>query len=137
MVGKNIGINLDEKPSELGKSGIFGRSDYMSWIYMIIAGVLEIVWVIGLKYSQGFTKVIPSIATVAVILTSFYLLSKALRSISLGVGYAIFTGLGTVGTVLIECLLLGETFNPLKLVCILLILFGIIGLKINSTLPKT
>jgi quaternary ammonium compound-resistance protein SugE len=109
----------------------------MAWIYMIIAGILEIVWVIGLKYSQGFTKVIPSIATVVVILTSFYLLSKALRSISLGVGYAIFTGLGTVGTVLIECLIWGETFNPLKIVFILLIIFGIIGLKINSKITKT
>lgn len=71
----------------------------MAWIYILMAGLLEIVWVIGLKYSHGFTKIIPSIVTVVIIILSFFLLSKALHSIPLGTGYAIFTGLGTVGTV--------------------------------------
>ncbi len=76
----------------------------MAWIYIIMAGLLEIVWVIGLKHSYGFTKIIPSIFTVVIIIFSFFLLSKALHSIPLGTGYAIFTGLGTVGTVVIGML---------------------------------
>ncbi len=108
----------------------------MAWMYIIMAGLLEIVWVIGLKYSNGFTEIIPSIVTVALILFSFFLLSKALHSISLGTGYAIFTGIGTVGTVISEILIWGETINPIKILFVTLILFGIIGLKVNSTESK-
>ncbi|MFB6803660.1 DMT family transporter [Peribacillus butanolivorans] len=108
----------------------------MAWIYIIMAGLLEIVWVIGLKYSHGFTKIIPSIVTVVIIIFSFYLLSKALHSIPLGTGYAIFTGLGTVGTVVIGMLFLGETINPLKVFFMALMTLGIIGIKINPAQPK-
>ncbi|MEJ9232287.1 multidrug efflux SMR transporter [Peribacillus butanolivorans] len=108
----------------------------MAWIYIIMAGLLEIVWVIGLKYSHGFTKIIPSIVTVVIIIFSFFLLSKALHSIPLGTGYAIFTGLGTVGTVVIGMLFLGETINPLKVFFIALMILGIIGIKINPAQPK-
>ncbi|QED49436.1 DMT family transporter [Cytobacillus dafuensis] len=108
----------------------------MAWIYIIIAGLLEIVWVIGLKYSHGFTKLIPSIITILIILFSFYLLSKALHSIPLGTGYAIFTGIGTVGTVLVGILFWEESINPQKLFFVTLILFGIIGLKIIPEEPK-
>ena len=109
----------------------------MAWIYIIMAGLLEIVWVIGLKYSHGFTKIIPSIVTVVIIIFSFFLLSKALHSIPLGTGYAIFTGLGTVGTVVIGMLFLGETINPLKVFFMALMILGIIGIKINPEQPKT
>jgi quaternary ammonium compound-resistance protein SugE len=108
----------------------------MAWIYIIIAGLLEIVWVIGLKYSHGFTKIIPSIVTVVIIIFSFFLLSKALHSIPLGTGYAIFTGLGTVGTVVTGMLFWGETINPLKLFFVALMILGIIGIKIISAQPK-
>ncbi|MFD4820714.1 DMT family transporter [Peribacillus butanolivorans] len=108
----------------------------MAWIYIIMAGLLEIVWVIGLKYSHGFTKIIPSIVTVVIIIFSFFLLSKALHSIPLGTGYAIFTGLGTVGTVVIGMLFLGETINPLKVFFMALMILGIIGIKINPAPPK-
>ncbi|MFE4428869.1 DMT family transporter [Peribacillus butanolivorans] len=108
----------------------------MAWIYIIMAGLLEIIWVIGLKYSHGFTKIIPSIVTVVIIIFSFFLLSKALHSIPLGTGYAIFTGLGTVGTVVIGMLFLGETINPLKVFFMALMILGIIGIKINPAPPK-
>ncbi|WP_163099995.1 DMT family transporter [Peribacillus alkalitolerans] len=102
----------------------------MAWIYIIIAGLLEIVWVIGLKYSHGFTKLVPSIITILIIFFSFYLLSKSLYSISLGTGYAIFTGLGTIGTVIVGVLFWGEPISSLKVFFISLIIIGIIGLKI-------
>ncbi|PGY12631.1 multidrug efflux SMR transporter [Bacillus sp. AFS031507] len=108
----------------------------MAWIYIIMAGILEIVWVIGLKYSHGFTKIIPSIVTVVIILFSFFLLSKALHSIPLGTGYAIFTGLGTVGTVVTGMLFWGETINPLKVFFVTLMILGIIGIKISPAQPK-
>ncbi|MEF2094756.1 multidrug efflux SMR transporter [Bacillus sp. CFBP9009] len=108
----------------------------MAWIYIIMAGLLEIVWVIGLKYSHGFTKIIPSTVTVVIIIFSFFLLSKALHSIPLGTGYAIFTGLGTVGTVVTGMLFLGETINPLKVFFMALMILGIIGIKVNPAKPK-
>lgn len=108
----------------------------MAWIYIIMAGLLEIVWVIGLKYSHGFTKIIPSIVTVVIIIFSFFLLSKALHSIPLGTGYAIFTGLGTVGTVVTGMLFWGETINPLKVFFVALMILGIIGIKISPAQPK-
>lgn len=108
----------------------------MAWIYIIMAGLLEIVWVIGLKYSHGFTKIIPSIVTVVIIFFSFFLLSKALHSIPLGTGYAIFTGLGTVGTVVTGMLFWGETINPLKVFFVALMILGIIGIKISPAQPK-
>ncbi|MES9740424.1 multidrug efflux SMR transporter [Peribacillus frigoritolerans] len=108
----------------------------MAWIYIIMAGLLEIVWVIGLKYSHGFTKIIPSIFTVVIIIFSFFLLSKALHSIPLGTGYAIFTGLGTVGTVVTGMLFWDETINPLKVFFIALMILGMIGIKVNPAQPK-
>ena len=108
----------------------------MAWIYIIIAGLLEIVWVIGLKYSHGFTKILPSIVTVAIILFSFFLLSKALHSIPIGTGYALFTGLGTVGTVVTGMLFWGEAINQLKVFFVALMILGIIGIKISPSQPK-
>lgn len=104
----------------------------MAWIYITIAGLLEIIWVIGLKYSHGFTEPIPSILTVGIIIFSFFVLSKALHSIPVGTGYAIFTGLGTVGTVVVGVILWGETINWLKICFVVLMIGGIIGLKIIS-----
>lgn len=108
----------------------------MAWIYIIMAGILEIVWVIGLKYSHGFTEIIPSIVTIIIIIFSFFLLSKALHSIPLGTGYAIFTGLGTVGTVVTGMLFFGETINLLKVFFVALMIVGIIGIKIGPAQPE-
>jgi quaternary ammonium compound-resistance protein SugE len=102
----------------------------MAWIYIILAGFLEIVWVIGLKYSHGFTVLIPSILTVGIIIFSFFLLSKALHSIPIGTGYAVFTGLGTVGTIAIGVIFWGDPINLLKVFFVFLMIIGIIGLKI-------
>ncbi|MGG1674888.1 DMT family transporter [Neobacillus sp. NRS-1170] len=109
----------------------------MAWIYILIAGFLEIGWVIGLKYSHGFSILIPSIITVAIILLSFFLLSKALHAIPLGTGYAIFTGFGTVGTIAAGMLFWGETINLSKVFFVTLMIAGIIGLKISPSEPKT
>ncbi|WHY67370.1 multidrug efflux SMR transporter [Neobacillus sp. SuZ13] len=109
----------------------------MAWIYILIAGLLEICWVIGLKYSHGFTILIPSIITVVIILFSFFLLSKALHSIPIGTGYAIFTGFGTVGTISVGMLFWGETINLSKIFFVTLMIAGIIGLKISPAGPKT
>jgi quaternary ammonium compound-resistance protein SugE len=109
----------------------------MAWIYILIAGFLEVGWVIGLKYSHGFTIMFPSIITVVIILLSFFLLSKALYSIPLGTGYAIFTGFGTVGTIVVGMLFWGENINLSKIFFVTLMIAGIIGLKISQTDPKT
>jgi quaternary ammonium compound-resistance protein SugE len=102
----------------------------MAWVYLIIAGIFEIAWAIGLKYTQGFTRPLPSIATVAAMVASFALLGLALRVLPLGTAYAIWTGIGTAGTVLFGILLLGEPAEPLRLGCIALIMSGVVGLKI-------
>jgi quaternary ammonium compound-resistance protein SugE len=114
-----------------------GENKYMAWIYLIMAGLLEIVWVIGLKYSHGFTILIPSAITVALILLSFFLLSKSFHSIPLGTGYAVFTGLGTVGTVVAGMLFWGETINLWKVFFVALMITGIIGIKISQAEPET
>lgn len=113
-----------------------GENKRMAWIYLIMAGLLEIIWVIGLKYSHGFTILIPSIITVALILLSFFLLSKSFHSITLGTGYAVFTGLGTVGTIAAGMLFWGETINLWKVFFVALMITGIIGLKVSQAEPK-
>lgn len=114
-----------------------GENKRMAWIYLIMAGLLEIIWVIGLKYSHGFTILIPSIITVALILLSFFLLSKSFHSITLGTGYAVFTGLGTVGTIAAGMLFWGETINLWKVFFVALMITGIIGLKVSQAEPKS
>ena len=102
----------------------------MHWIYLFIAGLFEISWAVGLKYSHGFTQIIPSILTVAGMIASFYFLALALRNLPLGSAYAIWTGIGTVGTVIFGMILFKEPITAMKLLCILLIISGITGLKL-------
>lgn len=102
----------------------------MSWIYLIIAGLLEIGWAVGLKYTEGFTKVVPSVLTLAAMAGSVLLLGLALRNLPLGTAYAIWTGIGTVGTAIFGMVLLGEPAGALRLACIGLIVAGIFGLKL-------
>lgn len=104
----------------------------MAWFYLIIAGLLEVAWAIGLKYSEGFTRLGPSIATVAAMIASFALLGLALRTLPLGTAYAIWTGIGTAGTVLLGMVLFSEPAEPLRLGCIALILSGVVGLRVLS-----
>jgi quaternary ammonium compound-resistance protein SugE len=104
----------------------------MAWIYLFVAGVFETAWAIGLKYSAGFTKLGPSIFTLLTMLISLYLLSLALRTLPVGTGYAIWTGIGAVGTAILGMLLFDESRAIARVLCIVLIVAGIVGLKLTS-----
>ena len=104
----------------------------MAWTALVIAGFLEICWAIGLKYTEGFTKPIPSALTIAAIAASFWLLSIAMRSIPIGTAYAIWTGIGAAGAVIFGIIMVDEPANPGRLVAIALILSGIVMLKLFS-----
>jgi quaternary ammonium compound-resistance protein SugE len=104
----------------------------MAWLYLGIAGIMEIVWAIGIKYAEGFTKLYPSIGTVAGMIVSFYFLSLALRTIPIGTGYAVWTGIGAVGTAIYGISFFNESRDLPRIICILLIVSGIVGLKIFS-----
>lgn len=105
----------------------------MEWIFLALAGVLETGWAVGLKYSLGFTRFVPSVFTILGMIASFYCLSLALKSLPLGTAYAIWTGIGTVGTVALGTVLFQESMDARRLVCIGFIVIGIVGLKIIST----
>lgn len=102
----------------------------MAWIILIIAGLFEVVWAILLKYSDGFSILWPSIGTVIAMIISVVLLGIAMKSMPVGTAYAVWTGIGAIGTVLLGILLLGDPATAGRLVCLVLILSGIIGLKI-------
>lgn len=104
----------------------------MSWVYLVLAGLLEIGWAIGLKYTDGFSRPGPTVLTVSAMILSITLLGLALKTLPVGTGYAIWTGIGTVGTVLVGILILGEAATPARLVSIGLIIAGIAGLKLLS-----
>jgi len=102
----------------------------MSWIFLFFAGLFEIGWAIGLKYTDGFSKLIPTVLTVASMVVSLGLLGLALKELPVGTAYAIWTGIGTVGTALLGVWLLGEPATAMRLACIGLIVCGIVGLKL-------
>ena len=104
----------------------------MAWVFLFIAGLFEVAWAFGLKYTQGFTRLWPSVATIAAIIVSLTLLSQALKTIPIGTGYAVWTGIGVIGTALVGMLLLGEPRDAPRLFCLLLIISGIVGLKVLS-----
>lgn len=104
----------------------------MQWIYLLIAGFFEVAWAVGLKLSNGFTNFCISSLTVLGMIASFYFLSLSLKNIPLGTAYAVWTGIGTVGTVIFGILLFKETVTTTQIFCILLIISGIIGLKLVS-----
>ncbi|MCA9131881.1 MAG: quaternary ammonium compound efflux SMR transporter SugE [Planctomycetales bacterium] len=101
----------------------------MSWIYLVFAGFLEIGWAIGLKYTEGWSRLWPSIITLAIMIASFYCLALAVKEIPIGTGYAIWTGIGAVGTASLGILLFGEPASAVRLLCIAAIIAGIVGLK--------
>ncbi len=105
----------------------------MQWIILFLAGLFEVFWAIGLKYSVGFTKLVPSVLTVFGMIISFYLLSLALKNLPLGTAYAIWTGIGTIGTVILGIYLFKEPMDLVRLLFIGFILVGIIGLKVTAS----
>lgn len=104
----------------------------MAWTCLVIAGLLEIVWAIGLKYTEGFSRFWPSIVTIGAMIASFNLLATALKTIPVGTGYAVWTGIGAAGTAIIGMAFLGESREILRILCLLLIVAGIVGLKFVS-----
>jgi quaternary ammonium compound-resistance protein SugE len=102
----------------------------MAWTYLLLAGLLEIVWAVGLKYTEGFTRLWPSVGTIIVAWLSFYLLALAVRTIPVGTGYAIWTGIGAAGVALLGMALFAEPATLPRFVFIALIIVGIIGLKL-------
>ncbi|HRN08409.1 MAG: quaternary ammonium compound efflux SMR transporter SugE [Ottowia sp.] len=104
----------------------------MSWLILVIAGLFEIGWAIGLKYTQGFTRLWPTLGTVGAMVISVGLLGVAMRELPVGTAYAVWTGIGAVGTVILGIVLFGDPANAPRLVCVGLIVAGILGLKLTS-----
>lgn len=104
----------------------------MDWAYLLLAGAFEIAWALGLKYTMNFTRLLPSVATVGAMALSFFFLSIALRNIPIGTAYAVWTGIGAVGTAIAGVILFNEPRDLLRLACIGLIVAGILGLKVTS-----
>ena len=105
----------------------------MAWIYLFIAGLLEVGWAIGLKYTEGFSRLWPSVGTIACMIVSFVFLGQALKTIPIGTGYAVWTGIGTIGTALLGIALFNEPRDAPRILCIAMIFVGIGGLKILSS----
>ena len=104
----------------------------MPWIYLLLAGIFEIGFAIGLKYTEGFTRLWPSVGTIVAAGISLWLLTQALRSIPVGTAYAIWTGIGAVGVATLGVVLFSESASPARLGCIALIVAGVVGLKLFS-----
>ncbi|MBL9219356.1 MAG: quaternary ammonium compound efflux SMR transporter SugE [Opitutaceae bacterium] len=104
----------------------------MPWVWLIIAGILEVAWAIGLKYADGFTRFWPSVATVLLMLASFWCLAQAVRGLPLGTSYAIWTGIGAVGTAILGIILFKEPATAARVACMALIVGGIVGLKLAT-----
>lgn len=104
----------------------------MTWIILILAGLFEIVWAVGLKYTHGFSRLTPSLITVGGMIISFWLLAIAMKSLPLGTAYAVWVGIGTIGAFVAGIILFGETLSALRVISVLLIAAGLAGLKLAS-----
>ena len=104
----------------------------MPWTLLFFAGLFEVAWAIGLKYTDGFSKLVPSALTVAAMVASIVLLGLAMKHLPVGTAYAVWTGIGTVGTVILGIALMGDPATPLRLACLSLIVLGIAGLKLAA-----
>ena len=104
----------------------------MAWIILVLAGLFEVAWAVGLKYTEGFTRLAPSVATLAAMAVSVGLLALAVKTLPLSTAYAIWTGIGAVGAVILGIVLFHESASPARLACLALIIVGIIGLKVVS-----
>lgn len=114
-----------------GREAILGAMN-RAWVILLIAGVLETVWAIGLKYTQGFTRPVPSVITGIAMVASMYLLAVAVKTLPVGTAYAVWTGVGAIGAALFGIILLGEPRTPWRLLSLGFIIIGIFGLKLSS-----
>ncbi|MEX1827754.1 quaternary ammonium compound efflux SMR transporter SugE [Luteibacter sp. CQ10] len=105
----------------------------MYWLILFVAGLFEVAWAVGLKYTEGFTRLVPSVLTGAAMVISIVLLAMATKKLPLGTAYAVWTGIGAVGAVTLGIALFGESAQPLRLVCVGLIVAGTVGLKLTAT----
>ena len=101
----------------------------MAWMYLVVAGLLECGWAVGLKYTDGFTKLLPSLLTLSAMAMSFWFLSIAMKSIPIGTAYAVWTGIGAVGVAILGMMFFGESRSIIRIICLLLIVLGIVGLQ--------
>jgi len=104
----------------------------LAWVLLVVAGLFEVAWAIGLKYTEGFTKPVPTVLTVAVMAISMGLLGVVTRQLPIGTAYAVWTGIGVFGTAVLGMYLFGESMAPLRLLCLGLIVTGIVGLKLTA-----
>lgn len=104
----------------------------MTWLILVLAGLLEVVWSIGLKYTHGFTRPLPSVITVVAMIASFWLLSQAMKTLPLGTAYAIWVGIGTIGAFIAGIILFGESASTARIVSVGLIVAGLVGLKLSA-----
>lgn len=104
----------------------------MPWLILFVAGLLEVVWAVGLKYTHGFSRLVPSVITVVAMVVSMAMLSWAMKSLPVGTAYAVWTGIGAVGAAITGILLLGESASPMRIASLALIVLGIIGLKMSA-----
>lgn len=104
----------------------------MAWVILVLAGLFEVGWAIGLKYTAGFTRLWPTLGTAAAMVISLWLLGIAMKSLPVGTAYSVWVGVGTVGTVILGIVLLGEPANPARLLSVALIIAGIVGLKLAT-----
>jgi quaternary ammonium compound-resistance protein SugE len=111
---------------------VFANTPSLAWFSLLLAGLLEIIWILVLKYSDGFTRFWPSIAVVAAIALSFMFLGFSLRSVPFGTAYAVWTGIGAAGAVAVGIILCGESADPARIACLVLIVVGTIGLRLVS-----
>jgi quaternary ammonium compound-resistance protein SugE len=108
------------------------KEHFMAWVILFFAGLMEICWAIGLKYTEGFTRLVPSVLTLAAMTISVVLLAIALKTLPVGTGYAVWTGIGAVGTAILGIVLFGDPATAGRLACIGLIIAGIVGLKLAT-----
>jgi quaternary ammonium compound-resistance protein SugE len=101
------------------------------WIYLLIAGIMEIIWAIGLKFTNGFTKFIPTALTVTAMIFSIFFVSLSLKTLPLGTAYAVWTGIGAAGTFIVGMLFFNEPKDLMRIICVMLIIIGVIGLKFS------
>jgi quaternary ammonium compound-resistance protein SugE len=104
----------------------------MPWIYLLLAGLLEVVWAVGLKYTEGFTRLWPSVITGSAMVASIVLLAMAVKTLPIGTAYAIWTGIGAVGAVILGIVLFGDSASPMRLACVGLVVLGMVGLKLTG-----